>query len=73
MRRTSYIKRASRRFLEGLKCKTPADAVETGLRTMSQWTTILSEEREREVTYLQERLQAKRNDPRARTIRSLLM
>ena len=71
MRRTSYLKRASRRFLEGLKCKTPAEAVESGLRTMAHWTSILGEERERELAYLQERLQSKRNDPRARTIQLL--
>jgi hypothetical protein len=73
MRRTSYMKRAAKRFLTGTRFKSPVEAVESGSLTLVQWTTILSEEREHEVSYLQERLRAKRNDPRARTIRSLLM
>jgi hypothetical protein len=46
MRSESYLKRASRRFLEGTKCKTPCEAVETGGRSLEAWTQVLTEERE---------------------------
>jgi hypothetical protein len=55
MRRLSYFKRASRRFLQGTRHRTPAEAVEAGTRTLEQWVSLLSEERELEGQYLQER------------------
>ncbi len=55
MRRLSYYKRASRRFLQGTRHRTPAEAVEAGSRTLEQWVTLLSEERELEGQYVQER------------------
>jgi hypothetical protein len=55
MRRLSYYKRASRRFLQGTRHRTPAEAVEAGTRTLEQWVGLLSEEREFEGQYVQER------------------
>ena len=55
MRRLSYFKRASRRFLTGTRHRTPAEAVEAGARTLEQWVYVLSEERELENDYLLER------------------
>jgi hypothetical protein len=55
MRRLSYYKRASRRFLQGTRHSTPAEAVEAGSRTLEQWVTLLSEERELEGQFMQER------------------
>jgi hypothetical protein len=55
MRRLSYYKRASRRFLQGTRHRTPAEAVEAGSRTLEQWVTLLSEERELEGQFMQER------------------
>jgi hypothetical protein len=55
MRRLSYYKRASRRFLQGTRHRTPAEAVEAGARTLEQWVTLLSEERELEGQFVQER------------------
>jgi hypothetical protein len=65
MRRLSYFKRASRRFLQGTRHRTPAEAVEAGTRTLEQWVTVLSEERELEGQFVQERkirLQQRRVD-----------
>jgi hypothetical protein len=55
MRRLSYFKRASRRFLNGTRHRTPAEAVEAGTRSLEQWVNLLSEERELENAYLIER------------------
>lgn len=55
MRRTSYLKRASRRFLEGTRFKSPVEAVEAGARTLGEWADVLSEERESENDYLRQR------------------
>jgi hypothetical protein len=55
MRRLSYLKRASRRFLNGTAHRTPFDAVEAGSRTLEQWVNLLSDERELEQDYLLER------------------
>ena len=55
MRRLSYFKRASRRFLTGTRHHTPAEAVEAGARTLEQWVNTLSEERELEGAYQIER------------------
>ncbi len=72
MRRTSYLKRASRRFLEGTRYKTPVEAVEAGARTLAEWADTLSEEREIENEYLRERSQNRRRTfEERRTRRSL--
>lgn len=71
MRRTSYMKRASKRFLEGTRCKTPVEAVEAGVRTLNDWANLLTEERENEVAYLETRMdRSGRNQFRGR-LRSL--
>jgi hypothetical protein len=72
MRRTSYLKRASRRFLEGTRYKTPVEAVEAGARTLAEWADTLGEEREIENEYLKERSQNRRRTyEERRTRRSL--
>lgn len=55
MRRTNYLKRASRRFLEGTRFKSPVEAVEAGARTLTEWADTLGEEREAENDYLRQR------------------
>jgi hypothetical protein len=55
MRRTSYLKRASRRFLEGTRFKAPVEAVEAGERSLTDWAEMLAEERETENEYLRQR------------------
>ena len=60
MRRTSYMKRACRRFLEGSRFRSPYEAVEAGERSLLSWTELLAQEREREMVYLLERPRAKR-------------
>jgi hypothetical protein len=60
MRRISYMKRASQRFLEGTKFRSPFEAVQAGARNLDGWTQILSEERDAEMEYLLERPRAKR-------------
>jgi hypothetical protein len=60
MRRTSYMKRASQRFLEGTKFRSPVEAVEAGVRSLLDWTQLLAEERDLEMRYLQVRPRAKR-------------
>ena len=71
MRRVSYLNRASRRFLEGTKYRTPYEAVEAGVRSLAQWTDILGEEREAEARYLQSRSLARRSSRPMRLIRAL--
>ncbi len=46
MKRVDYMKRATNRFLNGTGFKIPAQAVEAGLRSLTDWVQILSEERE---------------------------
>ena len=48
MKRISYLKRASQRFLQGTKFKSPIAAVEAGVRSLESWVEILIEERENE-------------------------
>jgi hypothetical protein len=43
-----YVRRARKRFLNGLWHRAPIDAVLAGKRTLEQWTDVLSEERELE-------------------------
>jgi hypothetical protein len=60
MKRTSYMKRASQRFLEGTRFRSPVEAVEAGVRSLIDWTQLLAEERECAMQYLLERPRAKR-------------
>ncbi len=48
MKKTSYLKRAAKRFLEGTSCKSPIEAVELGLKTLGDWADTLAFERELE-------------------------
>ena len=61
MRRHKYTKRASQRFLQGTRYRTPVEAVEAGVRTLEEWTDILAEEREAEYRYLMEQPGGKRS------------
>jgi len=40
-----YVNRAAARFLEGLPCKSPEEAVQAGFRPIEDWCRILEEER----------------------------
>jgi hypothetical protein len=55
MYRSPYFKRASKRFLNGSKFKTPFEAVEAGARTLEEWSRVLLEERELEQTHVRNR------------------
>jgi hypothetical protein len=48
MTRKSYTWRASKRFLEGTRCKSPIEAVEKGVKNLEDWVAMLAEERELE-------------------------
>jgi hypothetical protein len=48
MRKSNYLTRASRRFLERTNCVSPIHAVEQGKRSIEEWVDILQEEFERE-------------------------
>ena len=54
MKRISYLKRASQRFLHGTKFKSPIAAVEAGVRSLENWVEILVEERENETQMMLE-------------------
>lgn len=56
MYRNPYFRRASNRFLNGLRFKTPFEAVEAGARTLEEWSRVLLEERELESVFAQRRL-----------------
>jgi hypothetical protein len=49
MRRSTYFKRASKRFLEGTRRDSPCEAVASGKRTLEQWAAMLAEERDIEL------------------------
>ncbi len=48
MKKTSYLKRAAKSFLEGTSCKSPIEVVELGLKTLGDWADTLALERELE-------------------------
>jgi hypothetical protein len=56
----SYLYRATKRFLSGTRYESPIEAVEKGIRTLDEWTLILSEERELERPYSKAALDARR-------------
>ena len=53
MRKSSYMKRAAKKFLEGTRFRHPIEAVEKGVRTLEEWVDCLNFEREidREATF----------------------
>jgi hypothetical protein len=55
MRRAEYWKRASKRFLNGTRYRSPCEAVEAGARTLEEWARVLEEERDLEHSYLRSR------------------
>ena len=71
MRRVSYLNRASRRFLEGTKYRTPYEAVEAGIRTLAEWTEVLTEEREAEAQFMQTRSLVRRTARTGRSLRTI--
>lgn len=56
MYRNPYFRRASNRFLNGSRFKTPFEAVEAGACTLEEWSRVLLEERELELVFAQRRL-----------------
>ena len=48
MKKTAYLTRATKRFLDGTNCKSPIQAVEQGVKTLSDWIETLSLEQELE-------------------------
>lgn len=46
MRKSSYMKRAAKKFLEGTRLRHPIEAVEKGVRTLEEWVDCLNDERE---------------------------
>jgi hypothetical protein len=56
MTNIQYIRRVSKRLLAGTPFRTPVEAVESGMCSLSEWSRLLSEERER----MQASLTAKR-------------
>jgi hypothetical protein len=46
MRKINYMKRAAKRFLAGTTCRIPVEAVEAGIKSLTEWVDILAEERE---------------------------
>ncbi len=55
MKKTAYLTRATKRFLEGTNCKSPIQAVEQGAKTLSDWIETLSLEQELEAEQLESR------------------
>jgi hypothetical protein len=52
MKKTAYLTRATKKFLEGTNCKSPIQAVEQGIKTLSDWIDTLSLEQEIEAAQL---------------------
>ena len=46
MKRINYMRRATQRFLAGTKHRSPVEAVEAGVRSLTDWAEMLAEERE---------------------------
>jgi hypothetical protein len=46
MKRINYMRRATQRFLDGTKYRSPVEAVEAGVRSLTDWAEMLAEERE---------------------------
>ena len=52
--KTAYIKKATKRFLDGTNFRSPIDAVEAGARSLEEWSEILFQERELELEQLKQ-------------------
>jgi hypothetical protein len=55
MKKTAYLVRATKRFLEGTNCKSPIQAVEQGTKTLGDWIDTLSLEQEIERAQIESR------------------
>jgi hypothetical protein len=55
MKKTAYLIRATKKFLEGTNCKAPIQAVEQGIKTLNDWIDTISLEQEIEVAQLEAR------------------
>jgi hypothetical protein len=55
MKKTAYLTRATKKFLEGTNCKSPIQAVEEGMKTLSDWIDAISLEQEIEAAQLETR------------------
>jgi hypothetical protein len=55
MKKTAYLTRATKKFLEGTNCKSPIQAVEQGMKTLSDWIDAISLEQEIEAAQLETR------------------
>ena len=67
MRRSLHFKRASKRFLTGTRCKTPFEAVQSGIRTLEDWVLVLEEERIAEMEFARARIYWQRKSGQNRT------
>lgn len=59
MKHTSYLKRASKRFLAGTSYRSPVEAVEAGVRSLGEWAQMLEECRSAEPAARPSRSQAR--------------
>jgi hypothetical protein len=55
MKKTAYLTRATQKFLEGTNCKSSIQAVEQGMKTLSDWIDAISLEQEIEAAQLETR------------------
>jgi hypothetical protein len=53
MKKTAYLIRATKKFLEGTNCKSPIQAVEQGIKTLNDWIDTISLEQEIEAEQLE--------------------
>ena len=65
MKKGNYMKRAAKRFLEGTSCRIPVEAVELGIKSLTEWVDILNDERERQ--HIDEARKRDRLEDRRRT------
>jgi hypothetical protein len=67
MKKTAYLTRATKRFLEGTNCKSPIQAVEQGIKTLSDWIDALSLEQELETEQFELRRAQRKNSKEYRS------
>jgi hypothetical protein len=53
MKKTAYLTRATKRFLEGTNCNSPIQVVERSIKTLGDWIDTLSLEQEIEMAQLE--------------------
>ena len=68
MRRSPHFKRASKKFLTGTRCNTPFEAVQTGIKTLEEWVTLLDEERIAEIEHVPHHRQRKSSQNRTKKL-----